>query len=62
MPVIINEIVIRSTVGTGADSSVQKSGEGAAPSNSAIGPASAESLVRQAVERVLEIMEEKMQR
>ncbi len=62
MPVIINEIIIRSTIETGAGPAVQTPEGSAGLTAESNGPAFAESLVRQAVERVLEIIEEKTQR
>jgi Family of unknown function (DUF5908) len=57
MPVIINEILIRSTV-ENASPTTPKSQESASANKSM----EAEELVKQAVEKVLEILEEKKQR
>ncbi|SHF16137.1 hypothetical protein SAMN05444008_105186 [Cnuella takakiae] len=54
MPVVINEIVITATVDQNGSS-----GSGAAPGT---GNVSVEAVVKEAVEKVLEILDEKKQR
>ena len=54
MPVIINEIIIRSNI--------EKPENKSSPAGTAVDERVTEELVRQSVEKVLEILEEKKQR